>query len=50
MVAETMAFDPKAKKTFLPAAEYTVTPNADPSKRSTRTMKEGSFVLLVVGK
>jgi len=48
--AKTMAFDPKTKKIFLPAAEYTTTPNADPSKRPTRTMKPGSFVLLVVGK
>lgn len=48
--AKTMAFDSKTKKIFLPAAEYTTTPNADPSKRPTRTMKPGSFVLLVVGK
>jgi len=48
--AKTMAFDPKSKKIYLPAAEYTTTPNADSSKRPTRTMKPGSFVLLVVGK
>jgi hypothetical protein len=44
-----MALDPKTKKIFLPAAEYTVTPNADASKRPTRTMKPGSFAVLVVG-
>jgi DNA-binding beta-propeller fold protein YncE len=48
--AKTMAFDPKTKKIFLPAAEYTETPNADPSKRPQRTMKPGSFVVLVVSK
>ena len=48
--AKTMAFDPKTKKVFLPAAEFTETPAADPSKRPTRTMKPGSFVVLVVGK
>src|SRR6195256_3885696 len=48
--AKTMAFDPKTKKVFLPAAEYTETPAAEPGKRPTRTMKPGSFVVLVVGK
>jgi DNA-binding beta-propeller fold protein YncE len=48
--AKTMGFDPKTKKIYLPAAEYTETPNADPSKRPQRTMKPGSFVVLVVGK
>jgi DNA-binding beta-propeller fold protein YncE len=48
--AKTMAFDPKTRKFFLPAAEYTETPNADPSKRPTRTMKPGSFGVLVVSK
>jgi DNA-binding beta-propeller fold protein YncE len=48
--AKTMAFDPKTKKIFLPAAEYLETPNADSSKRPTRTVKPGSFVVLVVGK
>jgi hypothetical protein len=45
-----MGFDPKTKKIFLPAAEYTETPNADPSKRPQRSMKPGSLVVLVVGK
>jgi DNA-binding beta-propeller fold protein YncE len=48
--AKTMAFDPKTKKIFLPAAEYQETPAADPSKRPQRSVKPGSFVVLVVGK
>jgi DNA-binding beta-propeller fold protein YncE len=40
--ARTMALDTKTKKVFLPAAE------PDPAKA--RTMKENSFVILVVGK
>jgi DNA-binding beta-propeller fold protein YncE len=48
--ARTMAFDPKTKKIFLPAAEYTVTEPAQPGGRPTRIMKPGSFVVLVVGK
>src|SRR6266404_1390822 len=48
--AKTMAFDPKTRKIFLPAAEFTETPPAQPGGRPTRTMKPGSFVVLVVGK
>jgi DNA-binding beta-propeller fold protein YncE len=48
--AKTMAWDPKTKKIFLPAAEYQETPAAEPGKRPQRSMKEGSFVVLVVGK
>jgi DNA-binding beta-propeller fold protein YncE len=48
--AKTMAFDPKTKKIFLSAAEYQEKPAADPSKRPQRTVKPGSFVVLVVGK
>jgi DNA-binding beta-propeller fold protein YncE len=48
--AKTMAFDPKTKKIFLSAAEYVETPAADPSKRPQRSVKPGSFVVLVVGK
>jgi YVTN family beta-propeller protein len=48
--AKTMAFDPKTKKIFLPAAEYLETPAADPSKRPVRTVKPGSFAVLVVSK
>src|SRR6266568_1321273 len=45
--AKTMAFDPKTKKVFLPAAEYQETPAADPTKRPQRTVKPGTFVVLV---
>lgn len=48
--ARTMAFDPRTKKVFLSAAEYVETPAADPSQRPRRTIKPGSFVILVVGK
>jgi YVTN family beta-propeller protein len=48
--AKTLAFDPKTKKVFLSAAEYIETPASDPSKRPTRSVKPGSFVVLVVGK
>src|SRR2546421_2887299 len=40
--AKTMAFDPKTKKIFLPAAEYQENPATDPTKRPTRTVKPGS--------
>jgi DNA-binding beta-propeller fold protein YncE len=48
--AKTMAFDPKTKKVFLTAAEYTETPATTPGGRPQRTMKPGSFVVLVVAK
>src|SRR6266849_6081199 len=48
--AKTMAFDPKTKKIFLPAAEFDETPATEPSKRPRRTVKPGTFVVLVVGK
>src|SRR5882724_2173242 len=48
--AKTMAFDPKTSKIFLPAAEFQQTPASDPSKRPQRTVKPGTFVVLVVGK
>jgi DNA-binding beta-propeller fold protein YncE len=48
--AKTMAFDPKTGKIFLSAAEFTEIPNADPSKRPQRSVKPGSFAVLVVGK
>jgi YVTN family beta-propeller protein len=48
--AKTMAFDPKTKKIFLPAAEYVETPASEPGKRPLRSIKPGSFVVLVVGK
>jgi DNA-binding beta-propeller fold protein YncE len=48
--AKTMAFDPKTKKVFLPAAEYVETPAATPGGRPQRSVKPGTFVVLVVGK
>ena len=48
--AKTMAFDPKTKKVFLPAAEYSETPATEPGGRVRRTVKAGTFVVLVVGK
>ena len=48
--AKTMAFDPKTKKIFLSAAQYTETPATDPAKRPQRTLKPSSFVVLVVAK
>jgi DNA-binding beta-propeller fold protein YncE len=48
--AKTMAFDPKTKRIFLSAAEYVETPAADPTKRPQRSVKPGSFAVLVVGK
>jgi DNA-binding beta-propeller fold protein YncE len=48
--AKTMAFDPKTKKIFLAAAEYTETPAAEPGKQPRRVIKPDSFVVMVVGK
>ena len=48
--AKTMVFDPKTRKIFLPAAEYTTVPNTDPAKPPVRTLKPDSFTVLVVGK
>ena len=48
--AKTMALDPKTKKIFLSAAEYQEAPATEPGKRPRRTVKPGSFVVLVVGK
>lgn len=48
--ARTMAFDRKTKKIFLSAAEYLETPPATPGGRPGRSIKPGSFVVLVVGK
>lgn len=48
--AKTMAFDTKTKKIFLPAAEYQETPASEPGRRPQRSIKPGSFVVLVVGK
>jgi len=48
--AKTMAFDPKTKKIFLPAAEYQETPATEPGRRPQRSVKPGTFVVLVVDK
>ena len=48
--ARTMAFDPKTKKIFLPTADVVETPPATPGGRPQRTVKPGSFVVLVVSK
>ena len=48
--AKTMAFDPRTKKIFLPAAEYQETPATEPGKRPTRSVKPGTFGVLVVSK
>lgn len=48
--AKTMAFDPKTKKIFLSAAEIIETPATEPNQRPRRSVKPGSFVVLVVGK
>ena len=48
--ARTMAFDPKTKKIFLSAAEYIETPATTPGGRTQRSVKPGSFTVLVVSK
>ena len=48
--ARTMAFDSKTRKIFLSAAEYNETPPTTPGGRPQRTIKPGSFVVLVVSK
>lgn len=48
--AKTMAFDPQTKKIFLTAAEYVETPATTPNGRPQRTVKPGTFVVLVVSK
>lgn len=48
--ARTLAFDPKTKKVFLTAAEYVETPSTTPGGRPQRSIKPGSFVVLVVSK
>lgn len=48
--SKTMAYDHKTKKVFLPAAEFQETPASAPGKRPQRSVKPGSFELLVVSK
>jgi len=48
--ARTLAFDTKTKKIFLSAAEYVETPPATTGGRPGRSIKPGSFVVLVLSK
>ena len=48
--AKTMAYDNKAKKVYLPAAEVETTPASDPTQKPKKTVKEGTFAVLVVSK
>jgi len=48
--AKTMAFDPKTRKIFLSAAEIVETPPTPPATRPQRSVKPGSFVVLVVSR
>jgi YVTN family beta-propeller protein len=48
--ARTMAFDQKTQKIFLSAAEFLETPAATPGGRPQRSIKPGSFVVLVVSR
>jgi DNA-binding beta-propeller fold protein YncE len=48
--ARTMAFDPKTKKIFLSAAEIIESPATTPGGRPQRSVKPGSFVVIVVSK
>ena len=48
--ARTMAFDPITRRIFLSAAEYVETPAKTPGARPQRSVKPGSFVVLVVSK
>jgi YVTN family beta-propeller protein len=48
--ARTMAFDPKTRKIFLSAAEIVESPPTTPGGRPQRSVKPGSFVVLVVSK
>ena len=47
--AKTMAYDGKTKKVFLPAAEVETTPASDPTQKPKKSVKEGTFAVLVVG-
>jgi DNA-binding beta-propeller fold protein YncE len=48
--AKTMAFDGKTGRIFLPAATVVTTPPVDSSQKPTKTIVEGTFGVLVVGK
>lgn len=48
--AKTMAFDKKTGKIFLPAATVIITPATDPAQKPKKTITDGTFCVLVVGK
>ena len=48
--AKTMALDKKTGKVFLSAATVITTPATEPGKKPTKTITEGTFCVLVVGK
>jgi len=48
--AKTMAFDRQTKRIFLPVAEVEVTPASDPSQKPLRTVKDGTFTVLVLAR
>ena len=48
--AKTMTFDKKTGKILLPAATIVVTPDTDPSQKPKKSITEGTFAVLVVGK
>lgn len=48
--AKTVAFDKKTAHLLLPGATVVVTPAADPAQRPKRTITDGTFAVLVVGK
>jgi DNA-binding beta-propeller fold protein YncE len=48
--AKTMAFDKKTEKIFLPAATVVTTPATDAAQKPKKTITDGTFCVLVVGK
>ncbi len=48
--AKTMTFDNKTGNILLPAATIVVTPATDPSQKPKKSITEGTFAVLVVGK
>ena len=48
--AKTMAFDRQTKRIFLPVAEVDITPASDPSQKPVRTVKDGTFAVLVLAR
>lgn len=47
--AKTMVYDRKTRKVFLPAAQMDIVTATDPAQRPKRTVREGTFGVLVVG-